>query len=556
MKSYDACVIGAGPAGITAAIECADKGLSVVLVESGTANYNDTTQHLSDAEILSQKSHSVMNEAVYRGLGGTSVLWGGRCVPLDDIDFEARNCIPASGWPFDATELSSYYPKACELLGIGNSNFDINSCNAVSTKNRPLSAQFIDPKTINATRLERWCRKPNLWEMHRDKIMKHKNITLMSGMTCIEIRQSRINSAISDILLQPTLANHLTPSALKAHIYIIACGGVESTRLILNAMRAPLRLKLHSPNLVGRYYMGHPSGKIADVKLFGPPEQTLYGFEREGNVYIRRRMTISSEILRQEKLLNIAFWLDNPALSDWRHGSGILSAAYLAITAPVLGKLLAPAAIRKRICNENAELRIHHLKNCIRSPISTSWFCLHFAWQRYFSSQRLPGFFTYSRNNQYALHYHAEQSPNWNSSITLSDQTDAHGLYRAKISLKWSSQDIDSIIRAHKILDRAMQSNGIGRLLYRIPEDDFEHSIREQAIDGFHQIGTLRMSSTPSEGVTDSFGRVYGIPNLFIASSATFPTSGQANPTLALVALTVRQAKKIATEFRRRENHA
>jgi choline dehydrogenase-like flavoprotein len=39
--------------------------------------------------------------------------------------------------------------------------------------------------------------------------------------------------------------------------------------------------------------------------------------------------------------------------------------------------------------------------------------------------------------------------------------------------------------------------------------------------------------------------RVHGIGNLYVASASVFPTSGQANPTLTLLALTFRLAEHL-----------
>ena len=66
-------------------------------------------------------------------------------------------------------------------------------------------------------------------------------------------------------------------------------------------------------------------------------------------------------------------------------------------------------------------------------------------------------------------------------------------------------------------------------------------------------MGTTRMSDDVRQGVTDSYGRVHGIANLYVAGSSLFPTSGWANPTLTIVALAIRQAEYIAGALNRRE---
>jgi choline dehydrogenase-like flavoprotein len=48
-------------------------------------------------------------------------------------------------------------------------------------------------------------------------------------------------------------------------------------------------------------------------------------------------------------------------------------------------------------------------------------------------------------------------------------------------------------------------------------------------------------------GVVDPDCKVHGISNLFVAGSATFPTGGVANPTLTLVAMTLRLSDHLKT---------
>jgi choline dehydrogenase-like flavoprotein len=60
--------------------------------------------------------------------------------------------------------------------------------------------------------------------------------------------------------------------------------------------------------------------------------------------------------------------------------------------------------------------------------------------------------------------------------------------------------------------------------------------------DSSHHMGTTRMHADARQGVVDADCRVHGVANLFIASSAVFPTGGFANPTLTIVALGIRLA--------------
>src|SRR5207249_5237263 len=126
--------------------------------------------------------------------------------------------------------------------------------------------------------------------------------------------------------------------------------------------------------------------------------------------------------------------------------------------------------------------------------------------------------------------------------IRLSSERDWLGMRRAIIDFKFSAAQMAKIIDAHKILDRGLRRLGIGELIYNDPEGRLDPAEQVQyiALDGLHQIGLTRMAESASAGVVDPNCRVFDFQNLFIASSSTFPTSGQATPTLPAVALAVR----------------
>lgn len=178
--------------------------------------------------------------------------------------------------------------------------------------------------------------------------------------------------------------------------------------------------------------------------------------------------------------------------------------------------------------------------NILRDLGQTLAFIPSFGYGRFVARRKIPALFVYSASNEYPLHYHGEQTPNLNSTVNLSNEQDELGMRRLDINLRFTQQDIDSVVSAHQYWDRHLRKNNCGYLEYLT--DDPEASVWAQAGDGFHQIGTTRMSEHPSEGVVDVDCKVHGFDNLFVASSSIFVTSGQANSTFMIVAFALRLA--------------
>ncbi|BFM18080.1 GMC family oxidoreductase [Maricurvus nonylphenolicus] len=100
----------------------------------------------------------------------------------------------------------------------------------------------------------------------------------------------------------------------------------------------------------------------------------------------------------------------------------------------------------------------------------------------------------------------------------------------------------------------AMQRHGnrqMKRILEAVGAKKFWSSTGEGA--GSHNMGVARMSAKPKDGVTNRWGQVHEIPNLFVSDGSLFSTSAAANPTLTIVALAIRQAEHIAERMTRRE---
>ncbi len=69
-------------------------------------------------------------------------------------------------------------------------------------------------------------------------------------------------------------------------------------------------------------------------------------------------------------------------------------------------------------------------------------------------------------------------------------------------------------------------------------------------VSAAHVQGGCAMGRTPQDSVTDAFGRVHGVPWLFVADASLFPDSVEINPYLTIMALADRVAERIRNEAR------
>jgi choline dehydrogenase-like flavoprotein len=131
-----------------------------------------------------------------------------------------------------------------------------------------------------------------------------------------------------------------------------------------------------------------------------------------------------------------------------------------------------------------------------------------------------------------------EQLPDPNSRVTVSDRLDAIGVPRPQVTFA-----IDDYAR------RGLQAarDQFGAIFAAIGADRVSHV--EQVQGAGHIMGTHRMGSDAASSVTDSFGRTWDHPNLWLADSGLFPTTGTANPTLTIAALALRAAPEIVRDL-------
>jgi len=393
-------------------------------------------------------------------------------------------------------------------------------------------------------RLERWSERRNLRELHGQALIGDPGLKILLGAVATKIEIDPVAGRVTGIAVALPSRERVT---LRARAIVLACGGLETARLMLASRMDQPRLFGGSEGMLGRAYMGHFEGRIADIVLSPTLPDDVFDFFIDGSGrYARRRITIAAEAQQRHGLLNMCAWPDNPFLGDAAHRSAILSLAYLSLATPGLGNLLEPEAIRRKYLEHGVRDLTEHLRNIIAGMPEAVSETASFLYRRYGKTPRLPGFFVRNKARRYALFYHAEQAPNPASTVSLAEARDALGMPRLRIDLRFSATDAESVVAGHDIIDRDLRRAGLGRLEYHVALEERAARVWDQMTDGYHQIGTVRMAADPKHGIVNADCRVYGTPNLFIAGSAVFPTSGQANPTLLIAALSARLAAHVA----------
>ncbi|HEY6632990.1 MAG TPA: GMC family oxidoreductase [Rhizobiaceae bacterium] len=531
-RQNDVVIVGGGAAGLTLAHALGKAGQSVLLLEAGGDKRTKASQEFYRGDIVDKVAHPPTDNYRVRALGGTSTIWGGRAIPFDPIDFEKRDWVSGSGWPFGREALAGYYETAMDAAEAGRPEFFPEQ--ALPGAQREL-APGLDGELVRTT-IERFSKPTNFWRRYGEELARSERVRVVKDAPVVYVQLTRDGNSVDWIEVAARDGSRLK---VQGRSYVLALGGLETTRLLLACNDvASAGIGNHADRL-GRNYMSHLCATAGTISFAGPPEGVAYDYARDSDgIYVRRRLWLTETAQRDFSLLNTTFRTHLPEPADPSHGDAILSAMFL------VKDMVLYEYSRKFVENPVGwGGRFRHVGNIARRPFRLATFGANWLRERTFAERKLPSVVLGSRDNRYELEFHAEQAPNPDSRLTLSNERDAFGMPRLKVDWRISELDLLSLEKSYGLLAREMQLRGAGRLDF--DREKLAYKAKRHGIVGGHHIGTTRMSADPGQGVVDADCRVHGIGNLYVASASVFPTSGQANPTLTLLALTFRLAEQL-----------
>ena len=489
--SADICIVGAGPAGITAAWYLQEAGLKVILLEGSRDVENqgiNENKWLYNGSVSGQLLHNEPSfltlreqyqnttspserERVY---GGTGVHWGGQSRPLDAIVFEGRKNFPA--WPISRDDLDPYYEKYCKLMQLHGDyvgpNGEVGHNFSAAFWAETLGERVPDLEHFDVamyqfplTELIRF--QSRKFPDANGKTIGESNARVIRNASLLEIEHQgnsvtglKVASMTADTT-NPQPATHFT---VKANAYVLACGAVANARQLLLSNLG------NGSDQLGRYFMGQPFS-------LGLP------------------VTVNADSYLDADEISMVSYQGN----QQQFGINM-----------VAGKFQPKA------------------KTLSDNGVGSMWF-----------------------NHGGSIVYF-ELSPDRLNQVALAKTNDPV-FGQPQTHLNWSPNLED--MSTYETLTNIFFESVVKRAKTHRPHEPINFvkphwkDIMNSLIINGHHIGTTRMSAKPVDGVVDGDLKLHEADNFFVAGSSVFTTGGLSNPTMTIVALSMRLADHLKSNM-------
>lgn len=521
------CVIGSGPAGLTVATRLASCKVDVIVVETGGRDLDSGHQRLSD--VVGPGVGGATERA--RAVGGNSNVWsikladkrlGVRYLPLDPIDFDQRDDVAGSGWPFDRSALADAYRTASEICGMGA--FSLAAGPSIATME---STWGLDPSIVES-KIFRFGPRTAFSGALANEATRSPHVRLLAGATVVEIIGADASSPAQQARCRRLDGTEFTVSA---DTFVLANGGIGNAHLLLasNSVR-PAGLG-NGHDLVGRYLQDHPilrGGSLVPSSQRIWNESGFYDLRMVDGHNVLGHLALSRDAIERHGLTGLSASLF-PRLGA-RRAAGVGSTKALAqrVRGRVIDRDISGEIRRSLMGVDGLAVagyrKIQHGQSMLHGFGRGGW-------------SEMPNL--HRKFHSFEIVHQAEQRPDRGKRVTLTRDRDAVGMPIAKIEWRWDHEDARLAGLGRRLLIAELERAGIGTV---IPVDDDELPGLDARAGSAHHSGTTRMSPSASTGVVDADGRVHDTDNVYVVGSSTFPTSGYANPTFTIVALAVRLA--------------
>jgi len=490
--TYDLCIVGTGPAGISVTKQLLDTNFSIVVLESGGLQPEARYQELNKGE-NSGPSFLSLDASRMRCFGGAGKIWAGYCSPFKKDEFKKKEFIPLSGWPISLKDLSSYYMQAAQMLGISYQKFYDNkyfqdTFGGASFREFNRNNSLLSGNVFQVSRAE----NKDFSKKYEAELKSARNVDIIFHSTVTKLDVSNNGERIHSAHIKDLDGNK---ALINAKTFVLACGALENPRILLASNEFYEDGIGNGSGFVGSCFMSHPG--VRDVgEIHMKSSGRCLGEAVYHDDYISQFEMSQRERSKQNTLRHAFSIYQRPGLFD--------RATYTSKT----GFSHLDRLVEDFYFSSNINRAMCAIKG------------------RY-----VPKFWN--------LDVSLEQPPRMSNYLNLQADKDSLGV--PKINVHWdemSQIEKTTVIKSVETLARECGFLNIANIKLK----DELLTGRSFNIDDpiNHHIGTTRMSKDSSSGVVDRNCKVFGISNLYIAGSSVFATSSVVNPTYTIIAMSLR----------------
>ena len=561
---YDAIIVGSGAGGGMATHQLANAGLKVALIEAGDfydpadeeqrtqlrypwesprrgastrlrpfGDYNSCIGGWElDGEPYTQKGETEFMWWRGRMLGGRTNHWGRISLRFGPLDFKRKD-IDGLGdnWPIGYQDISPYYDKVDKLIGIFGSNEglynDPDGYFLPAPKPRLHELYYIDG-----------ARKANIPVIPARKSILTKRINNDRGICfycgqCSRACGIHADFSSSTVLIYPSLnggqVDLLTNSMvrevitdeeglatgvryvnkrnqreyeLKGRTVILAASACSTARILLNSKSGQHENGLgNNSDNVGRY-LHDSTGASRAAFLPDLMDRDIYNEDGVGGMHVYS-----------------PWWLEGANL-DFTRGYHLEIGGGMGMPSYGFG-----FAVNQY--NQYLGDRVGGYGNQLRDDI------------RKFYGARL------------SIACRGESIPQYTNRCELDPTVvDEWGIPVLRFDYKWTQHEINQARHMQDTMEELLEASG-GIVLGNKPGADQNYGLTQPG-EIIHEVGTTRMGTDPRTSVTNEFGQLHDVKNVFVADAGTFVSQADKNPTWTILALAWRTSDYIVDQMKQR----
>ena len=502
LQGFDICIVGAGAAGIAIAQRLCGTSLKVLLLVSGSPGDKAIPESARQSlyggtvgDFLAKVDPDFLQRSRLNMYGGTTNHFGFWARPLDRADMMPRPGFREAHWLLDERDLLPWYRDAHEFGRFGPFNYD-----DMDFWQDVLYARCFDdlPGDKLSGAIMRAQYEENLHDFQvqfRQQLQRAENITVLFNAHLLRIATEQGQRRVSELQCATIIGGRAGKRfQARAAQIVLACGGIENIRLL----QLSGNLGNNRRDMLGRGFMVHPLlTNAARVQFEQPVPSAIRNFFREQQIRLKRPDSPDGVYQHMvAPLVNPELVFEYCMFNAW----GVLAPRQRTLLEEAIG---------------NFRIILYFGADKASAVVNLNW----------------------------------EQTPNEDSRITL-DRRQVDPIFGqpvAHVDWRLSETDKRSARRALELSLEYLRQRGAHQQVMITDVSggagDWTFPPHPGALEtGDHHMGAARMSAAAEDGIVDVNSRLHSVDNLYLAGSAVFPSGGYANPTLTIVALSLRLA--------------